>query len=148
MWSRSLDTTIAGEKFRVPHIHHLIALKLHSIKYNSHRELLDYPDIVHLVLANGIDAESSEIKSIVSKHAPSGALRKTVGIHQEMSTPSMEKPDLELNLPIVKQDPLPKKVLSMDEFDRFCREDLEWAFDEEAYRAEKKRREVTVPFRL
>lgn len=76
MWSRSRDTTIAGEKFRVPHIHHLIALKLHSIKYNPHRELLDYPDIVHLVQANGIDVESPEIKSIFSKHAPSGLYEK------------------------------------------------------------------------
>ena len=60
----------------------------------------------------------------------------------------MGTPDQELNFPVIRQDPLPKKVLSMDEFDRFCREDLEWAFDKEAYRAEKKRREVTVPFRL
>lgn len=60
----------------------------------------------------------------------------------------MEKPEKELKFPIIRQDPLPKKVLSMDEFDRFCREDLDWAFDEDAYRAEKKRREVTVPFRL
>ena len=79
MWSRSRETAIAGEKFRVPHLHHLIALKLHSIKYNPHRELLDYPDIVHLVQANGIDVESSDIESIFSKHAPSGLYEKLLG---------------------------------------------------------------------
>lgn len=54
----------------------------------------------------------------------------------------------DLHLPIVTPFERRKQVLSMDEFDKFNQEDLEIAYDREAYLKEKKRREVPVPFSL
>ncbi|MBD3315070.1 MAG: hypothetical protein GF344_04730 [Chitinivibrionales bacterium] len=54
----------------------------------------------------------------------------------------------DLNLPIVTPVERRKQVLSMDDFDSFNQEDMEIAFDREAYLKEKKRREVPVPFTL
>lgn len=54
----------------------------------------------------------------------------------------------DLNLPRIEKLERSKQVLSMDDYDRFNREDMESAFDREAYLMEKKRREVPVPFSL
>jgi hypothetical protein len=66
---QSVPVTIAGEQFRVPSLYHLIALKLHAIKYNPrHRELSDLPDIVNLIRQGGIDARSAEFKALCLKY--------------------------------------------------------------------------------
>lgn len=58
----------------------------------------------------------------------------------------MNKSDL--RLPVIRSKPMPKKWLSMDEYEQFNREDLENAFDGEAYLREKRLREVNVAFKL
>jgi len=63
--------TIAGESFVTPNLENLIALKLHSIKWNPRRELVDMPDIVFLIQANGIDLENPNIKSLFEKYGTS-----------------------------------------------------------------------------
>ncbi|MBN1914248.1 MAG: hypothetical protein JW788_07620 [Candidatus Omnitrophica bacterium] len=47
------ETFIAKQKFIVPSLNTLIALKLHAIKYNQKlREYEDLPDIINLIRAN------------------------------------------------------------------------------------------------
>lgn len=60
-------TTIGGQQFYVPSVNHLIALKLHSIRYNSHREFVDFPDIINLIDVNGVNVTSAEFISLCKK---------------------------------------------------------------------------------
>jgi hypothetical protein len=60
----------------------------------------------------------------------------------------MESDNGDLRLPVISKLERRKRVLSMDDFDRFNREDMEIAFDREAYLKEKERRVVPVPFSL
>jgi len=60
-------TSIASEEFIVPSLEHLIALKLHSIKYNAHRELIDLPDIINLIRINKLDYNKPEFRTLCEK---------------------------------------------------------------------------------
>jgi predicted nucleotidyltransferase len=58
---------IAGQKFKVPSINHLIALKLHSIKYNPKRLITDFPDIINLIMINKVDVKDAQFKELCLK---------------------------------------------------------------------------------
>lgn len=63
------EINIAGQKFLVPSLMHLIALKLHSLKSNLKiREYKDLPDIVALITANRLKASSKEFKELCLKY--------------------------------------------------------------------------------
>lgn len=63
------EITIAGEKFIVPCLLHLIALKLHAIKYNPKiREYKDFMDIIELIKVNKIDTRSNDFKNLCLKY--------------------------------------------------------------------------------
>jgi len=53
-----------------------------------------------------------------------------------------------LNLPVIKSEPLPPSIRSMDEIDTWIEEDYALFFDREAYETEKRLNSVNVPFRL
>ncbi|OGW75574.1 MAG: hypothetical protein A2Z72_01495 [Omnitrophica bacterium RBG_13_46_9] len=60
---------IAKQKFIVPSLSTLIALKLHAIKYNQKlREYKDLPDIVNLIRVNKIDYKSKEFRELCLKY--------------------------------------------------------------------------------
>ena len=60
--------TISGQKFVVPSLNHLIALKLHAIKNNEKNRLMkDLPDIVNLIKNNGIDVRNEDFKNLCLK---------------------------------------------------------------------------------
>lgn len=60
--------TISGQKFVVPSLNHLIALKLHAIKNNEKIRLMkDFPDIVNLIKNNGIDVKKEDFKNLCLK---------------------------------------------------------------------------------
>ena len=60
---------IAGQKFIVPSLNHLIALKLHSIKFNPKiRFAKDFPDIVSLIRINGVDIKDKTFKELCLKY--------------------------------------------------------------------------------
>jgi predicted nucleic-acid-binding protein len=42
-------------------------LLFHSIRYNSHREFVDFPDIVNLIDANGINVNSADFITLCKK---------------------------------------------------------------------------------
>ncbi|MDD5774059.1 MAG: nucleotidyltransferase [bacterium] len=61
--------SIAGQKFIVPSLNNLIALKLHSIKHNKKiREFRDLPDIINLIRVNNLDFNSPEFKELCLKY--------------------------------------------------------------------------------
>jgi len=69
--------SIAGRKFIVPCLLHLIALKLHAIKYNPKvREYKDLADIIELIKVNKIDTRSDEFKNLCLKYGTEELYRK------------------------------------------------------------------------
>lgn len=77
------EITIAKNKFIVPSLNNLIALKLHSLKYNFKlRQAKDLPDIVSLAKINGIDAKSKEFRSLCLKYANEEIYRKILEFMQ------------------------------------------------------------------
>ena len=53
----------------IPSLEHLIALKLHALKQElRHRHILDFDDVMNLVLKNGINVEESHWRDIFEKH--------------------------------------------------------------------------------
>lgn len=63
------EISIAGQKFMVPSLNHLIALKLHAVRYNPRiREYKDLPDIIQLVRINKLDVKDSEFKDLCLKY--------------------------------------------------------------------------------
>jgi hypothetical protein len=53
----------------VPCLNHLIALKLHAIKYNPKiREYRDLPDIIELIRINKINTKDVEFKNLCLKY--------------------------------------------------------------------------------
>lgn len=60
---------IVGQTFTVPSLHHLIALKLHSIKHNAKIRLTkDFPDIVNLIRINEINIRDKKFKELCFKY--------------------------------------------------------------------------------
>lgn len=62
------QVTIAGQDFTIPSLFHLIALKLHAIKFEKKREYKDLIDIVDLIRNNKVDIKSEEFKELCLKY--------------------------------------------------------------------------------
>ncbi len=72
---------IAGQKFIVPSLYHLIALKLHSIKHNSRiRFSKDFPDIVSLMRINDVNVQDKKFKELCLKYGTGDIYRQLVEI--------------------------------------------------------------------
>lgn len=68
---------IAGQKFIVPSLNHLIALKLHAIKSNPKiRELKDFLDIGELIKVNKVDIKNEEFKNLCLKYGTEELYKK------------------------------------------------------------------------
>ena len=64
----SQEIEIAKQKFLVPSLDHLIALKLHSLKYNQKLRLTrDLPDIINLIRVNDVDFKNNNFKELCLK---------------------------------------------------------------------------------
>jgi Uncharacterised nucleotidyltransferase len=59
---------IAGKTFIVPSPRHLIAMKLHSMAGNRKRELKDFPDIVQIMTANGMNPRDENVVELFKKY--------------------------------------------------------------------------------
>lgn len=63
------EIKIAGQKFIVPSLDHLLALKLHSIKHNHKiRFARDFPDIINLIRTNEVDVKDKNFKKLCLKY--------------------------------------------------------------------------------
>ena len=68
---------IGGQEFIIPSINHLIALKLHSLKFNFKlRENKDLPDIINLINLNQLDYQSQEFKELCLKYGTEDLYKK------------------------------------------------------------------------
>lgn len=73
------EVSIAGQKFIVPSLYNLIALKLHSIKHNPKiRESADLPDIINLIRINKIDFKNKDFRELCLKYGTEETYRKIV----------------------------------------------------------------------
>lgn len=71
------EIIIAQNKFIVPSLNNLIALKLHSLKYNFKlRQAKDLPDIISLVKINKLDAKGKKFRQLCLKYANEEIYRK------------------------------------------------------------------------
>jgi len=62
------EIIIAKQRFMVPSLNHLIALKLHSLKFNlKMRENRDLPDIIELIRVNKVNVKDSGFKEMCLK---------------------------------------------------------------------------------
>ena len=61
------EVKILGEKFTIPSLQHLMALKLHSMKCNKARITTDLLDIVNLVKINKINVKDKEFETLCLK---------------------------------------------------------------------------------
>ena len=69
--------TIAKQEFIVPSLNNLIALKLHSLKYNYKlRENKDLPDIIELIRNNKLNYNSKKFKDLCLKYGTKGIYNK------------------------------------------------------------------------
>jgi len=60
---------IAGKRFIVPSLNHLIALKLHSLKFNPKiREFKDFPDIINLLRINKVNVRTDQFRELCLKY--------------------------------------------------------------------------------
>lgn len=70
---------IANKKFIVPSLNNLIALKLHSIKYNPKiREMKDFPDIINLIRINKMDFKGNNFRKLCIKYGTEEIYSKIV----------------------------------------------------------------------
>jgi hypothetical protein len=58
------------------------------------------------------------------------------------------KPGNELDLPLVKSDPAPPSVRTVDEVNQWIEQDYRYFFDRAVYEKEKRLNSVNVPFVL
>jgi len=64
----SQEIEIARRNFHVPSLEHLIALKLHSIKYNPKLRLIrDLPDIINLIKMNELNFKDKKFQELCRK---------------------------------------------------------------------------------
>lgn len=71
------EISIAGQKFIVPSLNHLIALKLHAIKYNPKiREYKDLADIIDLIRTNKLNVKDAELKNLCLKYGTEELYKK------------------------------------------------------------------------
>lgn len=68
MFKEGKELKIAKHRFIVPALNHLIALKLHSVKYNfKDRFGKDFPDILNLIRINRVNIEDQEFRELCLK---------------------------------------------------------------------------------
>lgn len=72
--------SIGKQKFTVPSVRHLIALKLHAMKYNAKRQYKDLLDIIELIKANKVNVTDSDFKELCLKYGTEELYNKILGV--------------------------------------------------------------------
>ncbi|MBN1903293.1 nucleotidyltransferase family protein [Candidatus Sumerlaeota bacterium] len=63
-------------KWRIPSPAHFIALKIHAVKNNPHRETRDVADIVDILRKTGSEISTENLRRICEKYGPEGIYEK------------------------------------------------------------------------
>ena len=75
------EIQIEGEKFFVPCLNHLFALKLHAMKQNLRRRgFRDLQDLLDLANVNGIDVEKPEFRELFFTYGPPEIYEEVLGL--------------------------------------------------------------------
>lgn len=73
------EASIARQKFIVPSLETLIALKLHAIKYNRKlREYKDLPDIINLIRTNRLNYKNKGFRELCLKYGTEELYKKII----------------------------------------------------------------------
>lgn len=72
--------SIGKQKFTVPSVRHLIALKLHAMKHNPKRQYKDLLDIIELIKVNKVNATGSDFKELCLKYGTEELYNKILGV--------------------------------------------------------------------
>jgi hypothetical protein len=64
--------------FTVPSVHHLIAMKFHSMINEKRREIKDFPDIVQLMKENGINPQEKSTREKFKKYEGSDLYKRII----------------------------------------------------------------------
>lgn len=77
MLKEAQQGTIHGEKFKVPSLNHLLAMKLHALKHSTgERDYKDLLDVMDLVTRNRIDVKSESFRNFCLKYGTPEVYRK------------------------------------------------------------------------
>lgn len=69
MLKEAKEVAVRGEKFKVPSLGHLIAMKLHALKNSEgEREYKDLLDIMELIHKNRVDIDSDKFRDLFLKY--------------------------------------------------------------------------------
>lgn len=69
IFNSALEVEMFGQRLRIPTVEHLLALKLHALKYGHvGRYLKDYLDIEGLLRANKLDPRQPKIRDLFLKY--------------------------------------------------------------------------------
>jgi hypothetical protein len=69
MFAGSVEQTMKGAVVRIPSVEHLIALKIHALKYtNPRRQLKDLLDVASLIELNNIDINGKEFSVLCERY--------------------------------------------------------------------------------
>ncbi len=84
MWAEAKDIAIGGVSVKIPCVEHLLALKLHAVKYAMpHRQAKDTLDILHLLKANRIDFRSEKFHKLCEKYGSEQIYEKIVAAESQ-----------------------------------------------------------------
>lgn len=68
---------VCGGTFILPKVEHIIAMKLHAVKYGEgHRGSKDFQDITDLIKGNNLDIKSNDFKEICLKYGEESIYRR------------------------------------------------------------------------
>lgn len=70
------------------------------------------------------------------------------GLLQRSGSEMEDKPENELNLPLVKSEPAPPSVRAVDEVNKWIEQDYRLFFNRAVYEEDKRLNSVNVPFVL
>ena len=69
MFTASVEQTMKGTVVRIPSVEHLIALKIHALKYtNPRRQLKNLLDVVSLIELNNVDINGKEFIVVCERY--------------------------------------------------------------------------------
>jgi hypothetical protein len=64
MWAQSIERRLMTTQAHIPCLNHLLALKLHAVRYAPWRRLKDMTDLVYLIDANQIDVKTEGFRNL------------------------------------------------------------------------------------
>ncbi len=79
MMDSAREVEMFGAKVMIPSVEHLLALKIHALKYTrAHRFLKDFMDVEGMIRISGLDPRSEKVRQLFLKYGTLDLYEKTV----------------------------------------------------------------------